>query len=221
MAVRRVVRSHGERTRTRLIEVAGRLFAERGFHAATGKEICRRAGVHAAAIVYHFHGMHGLYRAVLAEAQRRLVSTEALSAAVAAEHDPTRKLTAFLALIVRALTSPVSRSWAGKLFGREFVTPSAVYGRSHDRALTARAALLKSIVSSLTGLAADDPVLARACLNIMAPCAVMLLFDRRKLQRIFPDLTLGAADAELITQHLVGFAIAGLATLKRRSSSSA
>ena len=64
-----------------------------------------------------------------------------------AESDPRRKLEAFLGMIVRVLTSPVSQSWAGRLFGREFVTPSSVYGNAHDRALAARARMLKSIVA--------------------------------------------------------------------------
>src|ERR1700722_9223159 len=117
-----------QRTRTQLIEVAGRIFAEQGFDGATGQDICRRAGVNSAAIVYHFGGMAGLHRAVLEEAQRRLVRTETLAAAVKAERDPRRQLEAFLGLIVKALTSPVSRSWAGKPFSREWVTPSTVYG---------------------------------------------------------------------------------------------
>ena len=45
------------RTRAQLIEVAGQVFSERGFDGATGQDICRRAGVHTAAIVYHFGGM--------------------------------------------------------------------------------------------------------------------------------------------------------------------
>ncbi len=209
--------SHGERVRARLIEIAGRLFAERGFHAATGQEICRRARVHASAIVYHFGGMQGLYRAVLAEAQRRLVTTEALIAAVSSEQLPQRKLEAFLGLIVRALMSPASSSWAGKLFGREFVSPSAVYGRSHERLLVARAAILRSLVSALSGRQASEPAVGFACLSIMAPCAVMLLFDRRKLRKLLRVQLPPAGGAEVVTQHLIRFALAGIGGLKRQS----
>jgi TetR/AcrR family transcriptional regulator, regulator of cefoperazone and chloramphenicol sensitivity len=201
-----------------LVEFAGRMFAERGYHAATGQEICRRARLHTAAIVYHFGGMRGLYRAVLAEAQRRLVSNEVLMAAVAARSDPERKLEAFVGLIVRALMSPASRSWEGKLFGREFMTPSAVQGRSHERALAARARILRTLVSQLTGRAAREPAVAFACLSIMAPCAVMLLFDRRKLQRLL-GLKLPADGAAAITRQLLQFALAGLATLQRHGKS--
>jgi AcrR family transcriptional regulator len=214
-ASRRVARPN-QRTRSQLIEVAGRVFAEQGFDGATGQGICRRAGVNTAAIVYHFGGMAGLHRAVLEEAQRRLVTTEALAAAVKAERDPRRQLEAFLGLIVRALTSPMSQSWAGRLFSREWVTPSTVYGPMHDRALASRARTLKSIVSALTGRPADHPLVARGCVSVMAPCALLLLVNRRKLQRLMPQLNLTAESAPQITRHLVDFALAGLHAISER-----
>ena len=54
-------------TRRRLLEVAGEVFGEQGFDRATGKEICRRAGVNTAGVNYHFGGMEGLYVAVVAK----------------------------------------------------------------------------------------------------------------------------------------------------------
>ena len=206
----------GERTRAHLIEVAGQVFAEQGFDGATGQGICRRAGVNSAAIVYHFGGMSGLHRAVLAEAQRRLVSTEALTAAVKGERSPRRRLETFLGLVVRALTSPVSQSWAGRLFSREWVTPSTVYGPTHDRALAARSRALKSIVSALTGRPANHPLVARGCISVMAPCALLLLVNRRKLQRLLPQLHITAESAPSITRHLVDFALAGLRAISAR-----
>jgi TetR/AcrR family transcriptional regulator, regulator of cefoperazone and chloramphenicol sensitivity len=209
-------RADRQRTGAQLIEVAGRVFAEQGFDGATGQDICRRAGVNSAAIVYHFGGMAGLHRAVLEEAQRRLVTTETLAAAVKAERDPRRQLEAFLGLIVRALTSPVSQSWAGKLFSREWVTPSTVYGPAHDRALGARSRMLKSIVSALTGRPADHALVARGCISVMAPCALLLLVNRRKLRRLLPQLHVNAESAPQLTRHLVDFALAGLGAISGR-----
>lgn len=215
-AAHRRMAARSLRTRAQLIEVGGRVFAECGFDGATGQDICRLAGVHTSAIVYHFGGMAGLYRAVLEEARRRLLSTEALAAAVNAESDPRRQLEAFLGMVVHALTSPVSQTWEGRLFGREFVTPSAVYGRAHERALTARARMLASIVGALTGRAPDDPLVARGCISTMAPCALLLLVNRRKLKRMLPNLDVGARSAPQLTRHLVDFALAGLAAISAR-----
>ncbi|HEY4972153.1 MAG TPA: CerR family C-terminal domain-containing protein, partial [Steroidobacteraceae bacterium] len=152
---------------------------------------------------------------VLEEAQRRLVATKTLAAAVQAERDPRRQLEAFLGLIVGALTSPASQSWAGKLVSREWVTPSSTYGKAHDRALAARSRTLKSIVGALTGCRADDSLVARGCISVMAPCALLLLVDRRKLRRLMPQLRIDPASAPQLTRHLVDFALAGLQAISR------
>ena len=78
-------------TREHLLEIAGQVFAEKGFDAATGKEICKRAGANAAAVVYHFGGMEALYAAVLVEARSRLVSTQMIAAVVASSFWPAAK----------------------------------------------------------------------------------------------------------------------------------
>jgi AcrR family transcriptional regulator len=198
------------RTRAQLIEAAGQVFAELGFDGATGQMVCRRARVHTAAIVYHFDGMVGLYRAVMDEARRRLVTTEALMTAVKAQSQPRRQFEVFLTMIVRAVTSPASQTWAGRLFAREFVTPSTVMSRAQDRDLALRVQLLKSIISALTGLPSDDPRVARSCISTMAPCVMLLLVNRSKLKQVFPEMKVAADSAPLIARHLVDFALAGL-----------
>src|SRR3954451_22724831 len=46
--------SENLKTRQRLLEVAGEVFAEQGFKNATVREICKRAEANVAAINYHF-----------------------------------------------------------------------------------------------------------------------------------------------------------------------
>lgn len=54
-------------TKSHLLRVAGRIFAERGFRATSVRYIVTRAGVNQAAVNYHFGGKQGLYRAVIQE----------------------------------------------------------------------------------------------------------------------------------------------------------
>src|ERR1043166_877410 len=58
-------------TRQRLLEVAGEVFAERGFRDATIQEICRRADANIAAVHYHFGDKEELYRTVIQYAEER------------------------------------------------------------------------------------------------------------------------------------------------------
>ena len=59
-------------TRDRLIDAAGRVFAERGYRGATMREIADRAGANLAAAHYHFGSKQDLYREVARACFERL-----------------------------------------------------------------------------------------------------------------------------------------------------
>jgi len=200
-------------TRQRLLEAAGQVFAEKGFDRATGKEICERAGTNTAAVNYYFGGIEGLYVAVVEEANRRLVTLDALSAAVAGEADAKVKLEAVIGLLVRTLTSPTSSSWAMRVMGREVVAPSPVLDNLREKEFLPRSRILRGIVGELMGLPEDHPAVARGCVSVMAPCFMLLVCDRRILKRMFPRFGFGPEDAEAVIRHLVRFALAGLSAV--------
>src|SRR4051794_25089123 len=52
-------------TRAKLLQAAGQVFAEVGYHAATIRKICARAGTNIALVNYHFRDKLGLYTEVL------------------------------------------------------------------------------------------------------------------------------------------------------------
>ena len=54
-----------DKTRQRLLEAAGEIFAEQGFRQTTVRDICARAGANVAAVNYHFGDKEKLYSEVL------------------------------------------------------------------------------------------------------------------------------------------------------------
>lgn len=56
-------------TRTRLLEAAGQLFAERGFSATSVRDVCELAKVNIASVKYYFGDKEGMYLAAVRQAQ--------------------------------------------------------------------------------------------------------------------------------------------------------
>jgi TetR/AcrR family transcriptional regulator, regulator of cefoperazone and chloramphenicol sensitivity len=200
-------------TRAHLLEAAGHVFAEKGFDRATGKEICERAGTNTAAVNYYFGGIEGLYAAVLLEAHGRLLNFDKMAAAVAGQPDAQTKLRALLGLIVETLLGRASSSWEVRVIGREVMAPSPAFTVIRESEIPAKSRILKAIVGELTRLSPDHPAVARVCLSIIAPCLMLAIADRSILKRVFPQLGLGSADAPTLTDHMVRYALAGLAAV--------
>src|SRR6185312_1309491 len=55
--------ARGDETRERIIDAAVKLFGERGFAAASTRDIATAAGVNAPALQYYFENKEGLYQA--------------------------------------------------------------------------------------------------------------------------------------------------------------
>lgn len=200
-------------TRQQLLEAAGQVFAEKGFDGATGKEICQRAGANTAAVNYYFGGMAGLYAAVVQEAHSRLVTLDALSAAVSGKADAKAKLHAIIELLVRTLTGPVSSSWVLRVIGREVVTPSPALDKLREKEILPKSRILRGIVAELMGLPENHPAVARGSLGVLAPCFMLLVGDRGTLNRMFPNFGFSSGDATAVIQDLVQFLIAGLSAV--------
>jgi AcrR family transcriptional regulator len=217
---RRKARDDGEKTRERLLETAGRVFADKGFDAATGKGICELAAANTAAVVYHFGSLDGLYAAVLFEARSRLVSTELLTSVIAGDRDPDAKIESFIGLLVKTLTGPGSRCWAARVIGREIISPSKIGGEFIDKELRGRAKLLKTLVSELTGLPPDHAVVSRGAASIIAPFLLLLVVNRRRLERAFPGFNIRRDSQDDFTSYVTQFVLGGLAAVAREARKS-
>jgi AcrR family transcriptional regulator len=202
-------------TRQHLLETAGLVFAEHGFNRVTGKEICERADVNTAAVNYYFGGMEGLYAAVLAEAQSRLITFDALNEAIAGKTSAKDKLRAIITLILRTLTGPVSTSWVFRVIGREFVAPSPAWDALRRKDFLLRAGLLKAIVGELLGQPPDHPYVAQACISMIAPFTMLAIVDRNSLRSAFPSLRMVPENADALADNMLSYTMAGLSAIRR------
>jgi AcrR family transcriptional regulator len=84
--------AQGQATRGQLIEVATRLFAERGYEDTSIEAVLAAAGVSRGALYHHFAGKDALFEAVMKSVEDR-INTE-LAMAIGGARDPVGALTA-------------------------------------------------------------------------------------------------------------------------------
>ena len=89
--------------RRQLLDVAARLFAERGYQATTLRDIAAAAGILAGSVYHHFPSKADLFAEVHREGFGALI--EAVSQAVAREHEPWARLEAAFAAHLEQLLS--------------------------------------------------------------------------------------------------------------------
>ena len=104
-----------ELTRTRLIDAAGEMFAEFGFHHTTVRQICERAGANVAAVNYHFRDKTGLYTEVVRQSMRA-AKLEAVRAAFDQNAPPEEILGAVIKTRLESLRGLDLGDWHFRIF---------------------------------------------------------------------------------------------------------
>ncbi len=196
-------------TRQHLLEAAGEVFAEVGFHSATVREICQRAGANVAAVNYHFRDKDGLYAAVLTESLRLSLKKYPADMGLPPKATPEQRLHAFARSFLWRIFSTGAESRHGRLMAREMVEPSAALDpmvKEHIRPLSD---LLMSIVGDLLGGKAD-PQTIRLCAMSVVSQVVFYHHCRPVLSRLFPSVKFDPASIDHLADHITRFSLAGI-----------
>lgn len=112
-------------TQQRVLEAAGRVFAERGYRDATVREICAAADVNLAAVNYYFGDKHRLYIEAVNRAHR-LQAEQVPLPSWPVEMPPSERLRGFIrTLLDRMLGEGEEGSgWPAQLMLREIIEPT-------------------------------------------------------------------------------------------------
>lgn len=162
----RARRADGDASRARLLEAAGKLFASRGFAAASTRALAEAADVNLSAIAYHFGDKDGLYCAVLAHtvgdtessimaAARRL--RVAVAAAGADRAALGRAAAEFLRAMLGAVLGDERLRWKMALMMREFYEPSAHFQVVLDASIHPLHDAVAELVGRATGRTPTAP----------------------------------------------------------------
>jgi AcrR family transcriptional regulator len=205
------------RTRRRLIDAAGELFAARGYQNASVRDICGRAGANLAAVKYHFGNKEGLYREVLLGAHRELRDREPIPRL---EHFKTAELalTEWIRFTLRlVLLRRPSHPYVGRVLARELQQPTAVLTDLVQLVMQPVRKELERIIGTLLGPANSRARRGQLANFVLGLCAFHE-FGRPVLERAgFPPPT-READVDRLADEVGAFALSGIRDARRRAS---
>ncbi|MDQ0624896.1 MULTISPECIES: TetR/AcrR family transcriptional regulator [Paraburkholderia] len=204
--VNRASRPDGAATRQHLLDIAGQVFAARGFADATSKEICERAGTPMASVNYHFGSREALYEAALVEAHRQVVSLDELSALTEGPGDARDKLRAVISRFVGLSTSS-GAPWGFMLMLREVLSPSPAIPALIEKAVRPKATVLLGLIGEVLQLNPQEPAVQRALMFAVLPCIALMIAPRQMQAALLPAV---AKDKNALVEDFICFVMAGL-----------
>ena len=172
----------GTDARERLLEAAGRLFAERGYASVSTREVAKSAHVNLSAINYHFGSKRALYRSVIetlvADLEpRRSALVVLLSQAVEAANGDRAQLAAvarrFVQGVLGFMLGDDMPSWHMQLILREVNQPAIGFDLILEGHLNPLHDAIAQLVGAATG---QDPLSASSRLLTQSVVGMCLSF---------------------------------------------
>ncbi len=198
-------------TRERLLDAAGKLFAERGFEATSVRDITSEAGCNVASVNYYFGGKENLYveafRALLAEL--RDIRIETIRRDMARVVEPT--LEYFLETFAAGFLGPIMAEGRGRQFvviiNREMADPHLPRELFVEEFLSP---MMAEAGEALLRVAPTlDPAAARLCLmSMVSQLLHALMFRKHFVPDGRPPVLPG--DFEAHVKHIVRFTAGGI-----------
>jgi AcrR family transcriptional regulator len=196
-------------TQERLVDAAGRIFAEKGYDGATVRDICQLAAVNLAAVNYYFRDKEHLYIETVKSACQRQAEQFPLTEWPAGT-PPVAKLRDFIkALVSRMIDHPSLQSeWHRQLLLREMAQPTAACAEMVRDVIRPMADVLSAILLEFM------PGLPERKRWLIGFSIVGQAFFHRMAWPIVSSLVgeeeHGAYDAALLTEHITQFSLAAL-----------
>jgi AcrR family transcriptional regulator len=202
-------KKENSKTRTAIMEAAGKVFAEEGYPKATVRDICRLAGANIAAINYHFGDKKGLYLAVLKHYQGESFETYPPDLGIKENEKPEEKLRKYIRSFLTRIMDDGHPAWFGRLLAREFTDPTWAFDILVEETIRPHFNMLTDIVSAILGKNSKDRIVRMNAMSVIGQC-LYFHHSHPVISRLYPGENFGPQQIEEITNHITRFSLRGL-----------
>jgi AcrR family transcriptional regulator len=193
-----------QETQRRLLQAAGELFADRGFHSTTLKDITERAGASVAAVNYHFRDKAELYALLLHRIAGEIALT--LPADEPMAGDPVQRLGRYLHQLVVAAMERDRPDWERLLITREFVQPSPALQPMIDKVVQPIGETISRLVAEAVSRPPGSVEVGMLTASVTAQLCYYMTYP---LDRLHPQLS-PLPDIDVLAGHIAEFSMAGV-----------
>jgi AcrR family transcriptional regulator len=197
-----------EDTRRRLISIAGEVFAENGFRAATVRDICTRAKANIAAVNYHFGDKEGLYLAAVEAAHCNPL--ELMKPDWPAGLTPADKLRFFITHMLQHLLDDRRPAWHARLMMREMAEPTEACVKLVEAYIRPMAVTLRGILKEMLPADVTDEELWLLVASIFGQC-LFYKVHRPVVQLLMGEEAFARLDVKRLAAHISRFSLAAVA----------
>ena len=197
----------GVLAREHLVAAATRIFAAKGYAAATTREICEAAGANVAAIHYYFGDKEGLYRAVLMRPITEMAD------AFGRFDDPALSFGESMRMFLGPFLGDLSRSddcsdgldaQVMRVHLREMIDPSKVFKEVIEQIVVPAHNALTNVIARHCGLKQADADIHQLAFALVA-MAHDYCMSREFMKMLAPDVLNRPQAKEMILDRLVGY----------------
>jgi len=193
-------------TQQRVLEAAEQVFAEKGFKAASIREISKKARANVAAINYYFGDKERLYIEAVKYAHRACTEGEPFPE-WAPGTPAVQKLRDFIRVMAARMLSPLSLA-STQLMMREMARPTAACVEVVNEYIQPMAYILGGILKELLPAASEQKIYLVA-FSIVGQC-LFYRNDRAIAAILVGEEEFERYDAQLVADHVASFTLRGL-----------
>lgn len=204
------LRRHGysEATRDKLLEAAGRAFAERGFAAATIRDICKEAGANVAAVNYYFQDKLALYAEVLRQVTHAS-NVARVRVALDGQSSPEEALREAIRARLRGIHSQQRPDWHFRIAARELAQPTPAMSDVIDQIMRPLYGRLCEVVGQIIGRPSSHEQ-TRLCVHSIIGQLMHYVLGGQMIQHLWPEMQMKPEQIERVADHIADFSLAYL-----------
>ena len=199
---------YSEATRDKLLEAAGRAFAERGYAGATIRDICKEAGANVAAVNYYFKDKLALYTEVLHQvAQAKNV--DGVRAALEQQVSPEDALRDAVRARLRGLYGAKRPDWHFRIAAREFAQPTPAMSQVIDTVMRPIYNRLCGVIGKMIGRPPEHEQ-TRLCAHSVIGQMMHYILGGKVIHCLWPAMEMTPEQVERVADHIADFSLAYL-----------